>query len=338
MVKWIETTGRSEEDAISAALFQLGLERDDVSIEVIERAKSGFLGFGGNPAKVRVSYEVDQEGGSPKPMKDPFQELRDVARPSAPKQEEKKPQAPKPQPVRAPKAEEKAAPKGQEETPAQPVEEETILTAKTAWKPASKSARPQRREQRRPRPAQNQLQEGDEVLIGGEKPVHVHKEVTLTPASADDEKAQKIGTFLTGLLERLEVEATPEIFATDEGGYKIILQGQNLGAIIGRRGETLDAIQQLTNYAVNHGQSKRVRIHIDAEGYRAKREESLQRLAVKVAGKVVKYRKNMTLEAMNAYERHVIHTALQDYPNVTTYSTGVEPNRRTVVAYAPGQK
>ena len=342
MVKWIETTGRSEEDAISAALFQLGLERDDVSIEVIERAKSGFLGFGGNPAKVRVSYEVDQEGGSPKPMKDPFQELRDVARPSAPKKEEKpevkKPQAPKPQPVWAPKAEEKAAPKAQEETPAQPVEEETILTAKTAWKPASKSARPQRREQRRPRPAQNQLQDGDEVLIGGEKPVHVHKEVTLTPAAPDDEKAQKISAFLTGLLERLEVEATPEIFATDEGGYKIILQGQNLGAIIGRRGETLDAIQQLTNYAVNHGQSKRVRIHIDAEGYRAKREESLQRLAVKVAGKVVKYRKNMTLEAMNAYERHVIHTALQDYPNVTTYSTGVEPNRRTVVAYAPGQK
>ena len=341
MVKWIETTGRSEEDAISAALFQLGLERDDVSIEVIERAKSGLFGFGfgGNPAKVRVSYEVDQEGGSPKPMKDPFQELRDVARPSAPKKEEKKPevkkpQAPKPQPVRAPKAEEKAAPKAQEETPAQPVEEETILTAKTAWKPASKSARPQRR----PRPAQNQLQDGDEVLIGGEKPVRVHKEVTLTPASADDEKAQKIGTFLTGLLERLEVEAKPEIFAADDGGYQIILQGQNLGAIIGRRGETLDAIQQLTNYAVNHGQSKRVRIHVDAEGYRAKREESLQRLAVKVAGKVVKYRKNMTLEAMNAYERHVIHTALQDYPNVTTYSTGVEPNRRTVVAYAPGQK
>ena len=241
MVKWIETTGRSEEDAISAALFQLGLERDDVSIEVIERAKSGFLGFGGNPAKVRVSYEVDQEGGSPKPIKDPFQELRDVARPSAPKQEEKKPevkkpQAPKPQPVRAPKAEEKAAPKAQEETPAQPVEEETILTAKTAWKPASKSARPQRREQRRPRPAQNQLQEGDQVLIGGEKPVHVHKEVTLTPASADDEKAQKIGAFLTGLLERLEVEAKPEIFAADDGGYQIILQGQNLGAIIGRRG------------------------------------------------------------------------------------------------------
>ena len=113
----------------------------------------------------------------------------------------------------------------------------------------------------------------------------------------------------------------------------MVLQGQGLGAIIGRRGETLDAIQQLTNYSVNHGQSKRVRIHVDAEGYRAKREESLQRLAVKVAGKVVKYRKNVTLEPMNAYERHVIHTALQEVPGVTTYSTGVDPNRRVIVAY-----
>ena len=144
--------------------------------------------------------------------------------------------------------------------------------------------------------------------------------------------------FLTGLLGHLQVEAAPEIFITNEGNYKVILQGKELGAIIGRRGETLDAIQQLTSYTVNRGQSKRVRIHVDAEGYRAKREESLQRLAVKVAGKVVKYRKNMTLEPMNAYERHVIHTALQDFKGVTTYSTGVEPNRRTVVAYAPHQR
>ena len=138
-------------------------------------------------------------------------------------------------------------------------------------------------------------------------------------------------------MEHLHVQAVPEIYVS-ERGYQVVLQGHGLGAIIGRRGETLDAIQQLTNYSVNRSQSKRVRIHVDAEGYRAKREESLQRLAVKVAGKVVKYRKNMTLEPMNAYERHVIHAALQDYPNVTTYSTGVEPNRRTVVAYAPGQK
>ena len=118
----------------------------------------------------------------------------------------------------------------------------------------------------------------------------------------------------------------------------MVLEGENMGALIGHRGETLDAIQQLTGYAVNKGRSHRVRIHVDAEGYRARREESLNRLARKTAGKVVKYRRNITLEAMNAYERHVIHTALQDYPGVSTFSTGTEPNRRTVVAYDPGKQ
>ncbi len=262
MRKFIETTGRCEEDAIAAALFQLGLDRDDVSVEVLQRPKNGFLGFGSNPAKVRVSYEVEGEEETPVPM---------------PKEE------PKAEPVK----------------PAAPVQ-----TKQEA-----------------------QLQPDDEIIIAKEEPVR-------TPAAADDAKAERIRQFLVGLMEHLEVDASPEISVT-ENGYQVVLQGQNLGAIIGRRGETLDAIQQLTNYSINRSQSKRVRIHIDAEGYRAKREEALERLAVKVAGKVVKYRKNVTLEAMNAYERHVIHSALQEYPGVTTYSTGTEPNRRTVVAYAP---
>ena len=261
MRKWIEKTGRSQEDAIAAALFELGLDRDDVSIEVLQRPKSGFLGFGSNPAKVRVSYEVEGEEETPVPMK------REEAE------------------------EEQVAPKV--------------------------------------KPSQ-QLQPGDEVIIAKEEPV-------VTPAPADDAKAERIRQFLTGLMTQMEVNATPEISVSEEGGYKVVLQGQNLGAIIGRRGETLDAIQQLTNYTVNRSQSKRVRIHIDAEGYRAKREEALKHLAEKVAGKVVKYRKNVMLESMNAYERHVIHSALQEYPDVTTYSTGTEPNRRTVVAYAPGE-
>ena len=293
MLKWIETTGRSEEDAISAALFQLGLDRDDVSVEVIERAKSGFLGFGGNPAKVRVSYEVPDEGEAPK------------VRP-------------------AEKAETVAAVREESRTVGE--------QKKSKPSPQEKKISAEAREQ-------NSLQPGDEVLIGQEEP-SVPREVgrsEMAPASPEDQKAARIREFLAGLMVHLQVEAVPEVYV-GENGYQVILQGKGLGAIIGRRGETLDAIQQLTNYAVNHGQSKRVRIHIDAEGYRAKREESLQRLATKVAGKVVKYRKNMTLEPMNAYERHVIHATLQDYPNVTTYSTGVEPNRRTVVAYAPGQK
>ena len=327
MLKWIETTGRSEEDAISAALFQLGLDRDDVSIEVIERAKSGFLGFGSNPAKVRVSYE--EENGVPCAKKLILEEQEPVAAAPAP-------------------VEEKAvveetvllsAPQEKAESAAAPVEEETILAAKPGMNPPKSSRpRPERREKPRRSKSENHLQEGDEVIIGNAPKAAPAAPVQVTPAAEDDARAAQIRTFLTGLMEHLNVEAEPEIFVTDEGNYKVILQGKDLGAIIGRRGETLDAIQQLTSYSVNRGLSKRVRIHVDAEGYRAKREESLQRLAVKVAGKVVKYRKNMTLEPMNAYERHVIHTALQDYPNVTTYSTGVEPNRRTVVAYAPGQK
>ena len=284
MTKWIETTGRSEEDAIAAALFQLGLDRDDVSVEVIERAKSGFLGFGGNPAKVRVSYEVPNE---------------ESAAPAAPVAEEPAAPAPASAPVEEAPA---PAPEQKEEAPVQ--EEE-----------------------------KNTLQPGDEVMIGQEEP----QEEGPVPAPQDDPKAMKIREFLTGLMEHLHVQAQPEIYVTPNG-YKVILQGRGLGAIIGRRGETLDAIQQLTNYAVNSGRDKRLRIHVDAENYRAKREQSLESLANKVAGKVLKYRRSVTLEPMNAYEHHVIHAALQDYPGVTTYSTGVEPNRRTVVAYDPAQK
>ena len=327
MLKWIETTGRSEEDAISAALFQLGLDRDDVSIEVIERAKSGFLGFGSNPAKVRVSYE--EENGVPCAKKLILEEQEPVAAPAAAPVEEK---AVVEETVLLSAPQEKAE-------SAAPVEEETILAAKPGMSaPKSSRPRPERREKPRRAKSENHLQAGDEVIIGNGPKAAPAAPVHVTPAAEDDARAAQIRTFLTGLMEHLNVEAEPEIFVTDEGNYKVILQGKDLGAIIGRRGETLDAIQQLTSYSVNRGLYKRVRIHVDAEGYRAKREESLQRLAVKVAGKVVKYRKNMALEPMNAYERHVIHTALQDYPNVTTYSTGVEPNRRTVVAYAPGQK
>ena len=333
MLKWIETTGRSEEDAIAAALFQLGLERYDVSVEVVERAKSGFLGFGSSPAKVRVSYE--EENGVPKAIgHDDFKidvfAKNEPAKPAPVKVEEKAEET-----ILVKKEAPKAEAPVKVEQPVE-VEEETILAAKPGWQPSKPKA--SRSERRRSRPAANRLQEGDEVIMETSKPRPTPAApVTLTPTEEGDEKAAQIKSFLTGLMEHMDVQATPEIFATSEGGYKVILQGEGLGAIIGRRGETLDAIQQLTNYSLNHGQSKRTRVHVDAEGYRSKREESLQRLAVKVAGKVVKYRKNMTLEPMNAYERHVIHTALQEYPGVTTYSTGVEPNRRTVVAYAPNK-
>jgi len=206
MIKSIEMSGKTEEEAIEAALSQLNLTRDDVSVEIIEQAKSGFLGLKNTPAVVRVIYE--------------FKENR----------------------------------------------------------------------------------------------------------------TERVESFLTGLLERMDVNADLEI-SEGEDAINVVLTGKDPGALIGRRGETLDAIQHLTNYVVNRGVSGRVRINIDAENYRQRRNETLENLAVRTAAKVLKYRKNMTLDPMNAYERHIIHSVLQDHDHISTYSVGSEPVRRVVVAY-----
>ena len=160
------------------------------------------------------------------------------------------------------------------------------------------------------------------------------------PAAAVDEPEgyARIRAFVSGLLEHMGIQAEIEITARDNGGVNVNLSGSNMGAVIGRRGETLDAIQHLTNYAVNRGSDKHMHISVDAESYRAKREESLVRLAEKMAAKAIKYKRSMALEPMNSYERHVIHTALQDYEGVTTSSTGTEPNRRVVVSYEKPQR
>ncbi len=155
----------------------------------------------------------------------------------------------------------------------------------------------------------------------------------LNPANSDDAAAERIRTFLVGLLQHMDSPAEVKVYEVEKGRYKVILEGDKLGQLIGRRGETLDAIQQLTSYAVNDKGAGRVRVQVDAENYRAKREASLESLANKVAAKVTKYRRSVTLEPMNAYERHVIHAALQEVHGVTTYSIGSEPNRRVVVAY-----
>ena len=254
MRQFIDVTGKTEDEAISRALEQLKLDRDDVSVEILERAKAGFLGLGSCPAKVRVSYGEDDEPA-----------------PEQPKVVEK---------IREEKPQRREA----------PVKKEVPQTAEAPAAPADL---------------------GEEV---------------------NDDRAQEIKKFLSGLLQQMEVTAEVKVYLPEKGRYKVILEGQGLGAIIGRRGETLDAIQQLTSYSVNRTGS-RVRVQLDAENYRAKREQSLERLANKVAAKVVKYRRSVTLEPMNAYERHVIHTALQDVPGVTTYSTGVDPNRRVIVAF-----
>ena len=209
MLKSIEVQGRTEDEAIEAALEQLGMARDDVSVEIVEQARTGFLGLKNTPAIVKVIYE------------------------------------------------------------------------------------------------------------------------------AKEERLEQVDTFLTGLFERMDIDVTLGI-TEEEGSINVILTGKDPGALIGRRGETLDAIQHLTNYVVNRSVSGRVRINLDAENYRQRRNEALENLATRTAGKVIKYRRNMTLDPINAYERHIIHTALQEHKNVSTFSVGSEPNRRVVVAFGEG--
>ena len=144
---------------------------------------------------------------------------------------------------------------------------------------------------------------------------------------------EKIEFFIKGLLEHMDSKAVPQCRKVDANTYKVDLVGEDLGYLIGRRGDTLDAIQHLANYTVNRDVEGHIRINVDAECYREKREDSLRRYARKKAQQVLKARRRTTLEPMNAYERHVIHAALQDMDNITTHSTGVEPNRRVVIEY-----
>ena len=282
-MSYIDVTGKTEEEAVRKGLEQLGMDRDDVSVEILERAKSGFLGIGSSPARVRLTYGPEEA-----PVAEPAPVVKPVVQKPAAEKEQK--------PARP------AAPKAAEK-PVRPEKTERAPRPEKADKP-----------QRTERPEKKEIPAIDLPLC-------------------EDDNAQRIVAFVSGLLEHMDSAAQVKVYEMEKGRYKVILEGDKLGQLIGRRGETLDAIQQLTNYAVNTGSDKRIRIQMDAENYRAKREQSLESLANKVAAKVAKYRRSVTLEPMNAYERHVIHAALQDVKGVTTYSIGTEPNRRVVVAY-----
>ena len=243
MTKTLDVSVKTQEEARNQAAAAWKVSPDELSVELLERGKSGFLGIGSTLPKYRVTWETED-----------------------------------PQPVPLPVA------------PA----------------PA-------------PAPAKTQAA----------KPAPAPKPVSAAKASTEEEKVR---AFLEGLFAHMGVSADIAITPGEENGLNVELNSQDVGSLIGRRGETLDAIQHLVNYALNKN-GGHTRVTVDAENYRAKREESLRKLAVKMGAKVARYRRSMTLEPMNAYERHIIHITLQDYEHVTTYSAGTEPNRRVVVSY-----
>ena len=308
MEKSIITSGKTIDLAIEAALSQLGLDRDSVSVQVLQQAKSGFLGFGAQPAKVQVTYEAP----------DPVPEQPKVALSSASRSKPKaaapvkKPEAPKAEPAPAPAA---APETPKPEKPAAPKAEKKP----EAPRPEKKAEAP------KPPKAPREPKEVREPKAPAEPKAYTAPE----PGSVEE----KVETFIKGLLEHMDSKAVPHCWKVEGNTYKVDLVGDDLGYLIGRRGDTLDAIQHLTNYAVNRDVEGHIRVNVDAECYREKREDSLRRYARKKAQQVQKARRRTTLEPMNAYERHVIHAALQDMDNITTHSTGVEPNRRVVIEY-----
>ncbi len=288
MEKTIVTTGKTIDLAIEAALTQLGLDRDSVSVQVLAQAKSGFLGFGASPAKVQVTYEAP----------DPKPEAPKTALSSASRS---KPKA-KPQPKPEVKPE---APKAPTAPKAEP-------------KPEAPKAAPKTEKPRQPKTPKAEAPKAEPKVYAPAEPGSVE---------------EKIEVFLKGLLEHMGSKAVPHAVKENDNTYNVELVGEDLGYLIGRRGDTLAALQHLANYSVNRGIEGHIRINVDAEAYREKREESLRRYARKKAQQVLKARRRTTLEPMNAYERHVIHATLQDTDRITTYSVGTEPNRRVVIEY-----
>ena len=295
-------TGKTIDEAKANAVAQLGLDADGFSYQVLQLPKSGFLGFGAQPAKIEVSYEV------PDPKPEAPKVALSAASRSKPKPA-KKPEAPKQEaPAKA------EAPKAEAVKPAAPVE------------PKEEAPKPEKKERREPKEKKPlPPREPKEPKAPKEPKVYVPAE----PGSVEE----KIEQFLSGLLEHMGSKAVPHCWKEEGNTYQVELVGEDLGYLIGRRGDTLDAIQHLANYSINRGVEGHVRINVDAESYREKREESLRRYAVKKAQQVLKMRRRTTLEPMNAYERHVIHAALQEMDNITTHSTGVEPNRCVVIEY-----
>ena len=325
MQKFIETTGDTRDAAIEAALRQLGMDRDDVSVEVLDNGKKGFLGIGATPARVRVTYEVPDEPIKKeepvhKPVEKPNPEKKNAEKPEKKEKPAQKQEKPAEKPQKLSITDEDDTPRLVKAAPADFVPEKLEIE-----RPPRKE-RPRRerggRRDRRPRE---------------ERPVtpSVPKERELIPVSEEGmKKAEQLATdFITGLLEKMGVEGQVTTLPQVEcDQLRLEISGPDMGPIIGRRGGTLDAIQYLGSLVLNNALDEHVRLSVNTENYREKRAESLERLARKMAMKVVKSHRSMTLEPMNPYERRIIHAALQDFNGVTTYSTGTEPGRRVVIA------
>ena len=364
-MKHYEATGKTYEEALENGLSALGATISDVDITVLEEGSKGLFGlFGSRPYKIKLTMKAVEEDPladlfkKPEPKKAPRQERKPEPKPEkkaepkaekkpevkaeAPKAEEKKEEAARPAPVQR-----KAKAPKQEPKPVEAEETETAATAETEVESAEgevvvKKSRSRSRNRRRggkkTHTESTETTEAQEEAPARElppkevKPI-VKPVVTMIPADQVDPEsaAGKAKAFLAELTGLMGVNVEIEVGNDEEGNVFVQMTGDTLGILIGRRGETLDAVQYLTSLKVNRGQENYTRVTLDTENYRAKREDTLIRLANRMANRAVKTGRKVSMEPMNPYERRIIHSALQANQAVDTHSEGEEPNRHVVI-------
>ncbi len=347
-----EFTGKTTQEAIDNGLAELGVTIADVHVDVLQEGAKGLFGlFGSKPACVRLTVmEDDREDdhglsdllGSfslderkKKPAAKPATPKPAPAKPAAPKAE-----APKPAPVKpAPKAEavKPAEPKTEAPKPAEKAEPKPEIKAeakpeiRAEAKPEKKPEAPKPPRERKPRPPRPAREEGEKRDFAPMPPAETFAPTEPPVIHPEDTPAGRAQKFLMDVTDRMGVKVDVYVDDSKADNLSIHMIGDTLGILIGRRGETLDALQYLTSLQVNKGREGYIRVTLDTENYRAKREDSLRRLAQRMANRAVKTGRKVVLEPMNPYERRVLHTALQNHPAVTTHSEGEEPNRRVVI-------
>ena len=302
-MKFYEFTGKTEAEAIDQGLQELGLSIADVDVQVVEEGSKGLFGlFGSRPVKVRLTLKDAEE--------DPLANLLEDKKPA--KKAEKKPE---------PKAEKKTE-KPAEKKPALETKAEKKVEKKAEKKAEPKAAKESEASEKAEKPAVKA------EIRPMEKP-----EVTMIPAEeiTEDSPAGIAHAFLMELTKLMGVDVTIDMGTDAEGNVYGYINGDTLGILIGRRGETLDAVQYLTSLKVNRGREGYTRVTLDTENYRAKREDTLIRLANRMANRALRTGRKVSLEPMNPYERRIIHYALQQTEGVDTHSEGEEPNRHVVI-------
>ena len=305
MEDYIQFSAKTKSEAITKACIELGVSSDQLEIQVISEGSNGFFGIGSKPAiiKVRKIEPVSEE----EEMKEIVETVKlDSFKEEAPVQEEKKTEAIKPV------KKEIKEPKAVSEKPRQP-------------KPVKERAAKEKQPREFREPKEKQVREKTSKPV---KPVEI-----LTDPEEIKEVENRAKVFLRDVFASMnlgEVEITSE-YNTMDGSLEVDFEGEDMGILIGKRGQTLDSLQYLTSLVVNKGKSNYIRVKLDTEDYRKRRKETLENLARGIAYKVRKTRKPVILEPMNPYERRIIHSALQGNKFVETVSEGEEPYRHVVV-------